>query len=73
MKHPYETRYQPAFPARPIVLHKSETGRRTETQIALLDTGSDGTLVPIEYLEEIFAPVLTDTRIRSHWGEWRSA
>jgi predicted aspartyl protease len=37
----------------------------------LLDTGSDGTLVPITYLRRILAPVLTNTRIRSHWGEWR--
>lgn len=37
-----------------------------------LDTGSDGSLVPIAHLRQIFAPALTDTRIRSHWGEWRS-
>jgi len=73
MKHPYETRYQPAFPTVPVVLHNSETGRRTDEQSALLDTGSDGTLVPIGYLQAVFAPALTDTRIRSHWGEWRPA
>ena len=38
----------------------------------MLDCGADGTLVPIDYLQEIFAPALTDSRIRSHWGEWRS-
>ena len=39
---------------------------------ALLDTGSDGSLVPLLYLQQILAPALTDSRIRSHWGEWRS-
>jgi predicted aspartyl protease len=39
---------------------------------ALLDTGSDGSLVPIAYLEEILAPPMADTHIRSHWGEWRA-
>jgi len=44
----------------------------TTAEDALLDTGSDGSLVPIAYLQQIFAPALTDTRISSHWGEWRS-
>ena len=40
---------------------------------ALLDTGADGTLIPLTYLREILAPPLTETRLRSHWGEWRIA
>jgi len=73
MKHPYTTRYQPAFPSAPIVLRNSDRGLRTTAENALLDTGSDGSLVPIVFLRQIFAPALTDTRIRSHWGEWRPA
>jgi predicted aspartyl protease len=46
---------------------------RTTAENALLDTGSDGSPVPIVFLRQIFAPALTDTRIRSHWGEWRPA
>lgn len=73
MKYPYDTSYQPAFPVVQVVLHNGEEGLHTAAESALLDTGSDGSLVPIVYLRQILAPVLTDTRICSHWGEWRSA
>ena len=73
MKHPFDGRYRPAFPVAPVVFHNAEEGLHSEPGIALLDTGSDGSLVPIAYLEQILAPILTDTRICSHWGEWRSA
>jgi predicted aspartyl protease len=54
------------------VLRNSEEGLRTEQVQALLDTGSDGSLVPIAYFEEILAPPMAETHIRSHWGEWRA-
>jgi predicted aspartyl protease len=72
MKYPFNRTYQPPFPAVEIVLHNSEDGLHTTVQDALLDTGADGTLVPITFLQDILAPALSDTRIRSHWGEWRS-
>ncbi|MCW5853938.1 MAG: hypothetical protein KIT87_27980 [Anaerolineae bacterium] len=28
--------------------------------------------MPIEQLRAILAPVVTEARIRSHWGEWRT-
>ncbi len=72
MKYPYNTRYEPPFPTVQVVLHNNEESVQTTSLLALLDTGSDGTLIPITFLQEILAPALTDTRIRSHWGEWRS-
>lgn len=72
MKHPYDRSYQPPFPALAVVLKNPEEGLRTTAEEALIDTGSDGTLVPIALLEDILAPILSETRIRSHWGEWRS-
>jgi predicted aspartyl protease len=73
MKYPYDATYEPPFPVGPVVLRNSEEGLRTEKVRALLDTGSDGSLAPIADLAEILAPPITDTRIRSHWGEWRAA
>ena len=73
MKYPYDTVYEPPFPAAPVVLRNSEEGLCTEKVQALLDTGSDGSLVPIAYLEEILAPPMADTHIRSRWGKWRAA
>jgi predicted aspartyl protease len=71
MKYPYDAAYRPPFPVARVAFHNSEEGLRTAAENALLDTGSDGSLVPISYLWEILAPALRDTRIRSHWGEWR--
>ena len=73
MKYPYDTSYQPPFPVVRVAFYNSEEGLRTAPENALLDTGSDGSLVPTAYLRQILAPALTDIRIRSHWGEWRSA
>ena len=72
MKFSHEDSYDPPFPAIEIILHNSEEGFHTDAIRALLDTGSDGSLVPLDYLRQTFALPLTDTRIRSHWGEWRT-
>lgn len=72
MKHPYSRAYQPSFPSLPVVLTNAEEELRTDVKNALIDTGSDATLAPMAFLEDILAPVLSETRIRSHWGEWRA-
>lgn len=72
MKYPYNKNYSPSFSALEVVLLNNEDGLQTSTQPALLDTGADGTLVPLPLLKDILAPVLSDTHIRSHWGEWRA-
>jgi len=72
MKYPYNADYRLPFPAASVVLRNSEEELHTRRTQVLLDTGSDATLVPITYLEEILATPMTDTRIRSHWGEWRA-
>lgn len=72
MKYPYSSRYQPPCPVVEVVLSNSEEGVRTAEMNALLDTGSDGSLVPLAYLQQILAPALVDAHIRSHWGEDRA-
>ena len=36
---------------------------------ALEDSGADGTIVPINYLNEIHAPSTIEMSVRSQWGE----
>lgn len=72
MRYPCDTRYDPPFPVLAVTLRNPDEGLFSAVQYALLDTGSDGTLVSLSLLEDILAPVLTETHIRSHWGEWRS-
>lgn len=73
MRYPYDDRYHPAFPAMQVVLYNGEEGLSTSKVVALLDTGSDASLVPIPYLRRILVPALDEVRVRSHWGEWHSA
>jgi predicted aspartyl protease len=72
MKYSYDRNHRPPFPIVQIVLHNPEEGLSIAVDNALVDTGADATLVPIDYLQQVQAPVLKRTRIRSHWGEWRS-
>ena len=72
MRFPYAAHYQPPFPVLELRLHNEEQSRQTDLLLALIDTGADGTLVPISYLRQMLAPALTTRRLRSHWGEWRS-
>jgi predicted aspartyl protease len=39
--------------------------------VAIVDTGSDGSLVPQSLLDQLGAPIVDSKRIRSHWGDWR--
>lgn len=71
MPHPYNTTYTQPFPTLPLVI-KSKAGTATKSLPALVDTGADGTLVPIAHLQKIGADRADLARLRSHWGEWRS-
>lgn len=67
----YDLSYDPSFPTADIVLRNSNAGLSVVVDSALLDTGSDGTMIPIDYLRQIRATPISDARVRSHWGEWR--
>ena len=67
----YRKDYHPAFPALDVILANVEDGLRSGPLSALLDSGADGTLVPISYLKDLLAVPLRDVSIRSHWGELR--
>lgn len=72
MKYPYSSSYQPPFPSTIVVIRNDEAGLSTQSVPALLDSGADATMVPIDLLQHIVAPPVVNTRIRSHWGEWRA-
>jgi predicted aspartyl protease len=55
MNQPYNTDYQPAIPTLDVRLYSSISDQFTETFPAILDTGSDATLVPLSYLRAIGA------------------
>ncbi len=68
---PYDTTYDPSLPVCDVVLTAVPTGRRVELT-AVIDTGADGTIVPVHYLQEIGARRVFETGLRSQWGERRT-
>ena len=73
MKHPYDSAYMPPVPILPVQLITPEWDIQTDLLLAIIDTGADGTLVPIEHLRQINASIAGQTGLRSQWGELRIA
>ncbi len=57
MKQIYDREHLPPMPVLQIRLVTPEWELRTEPLQAIVDTGADGTLVPIKYLRHIKASV----------------
>lgn len=71
MSHRYLSNYSPPMLA--LEIHIGYPGGEISTGplMAIADTGADGTLIPQSLLDQVGAPIVDDTRIRSHWGDWR--
>ena len=67
--YPYSRNYQPAMPVVEIGLSKSGHFEPGTLRLALIDSGADGTLVPVDILEEIGARLVGAARIRSVLGD----
>lgn len=70
-EYPYNTAYDPPIPVCKVTLNAPATGRRIELN-AIVDTGADGTIVPLCYLEGIGTRRTFETGLRSQWGERRT-
>lgn len=72
MRFQYSEDYFPPAPVAAITLVTAAESLRTGPHPALLDSGADGTIVPIAWLHEIRAVPTVAVTMRSHWGERRS-
>ena len=66
----YDTTYDPPIPVCGITLTAPATDQRVELS-AIVDTGADGTIVPIRHLQHIEARRAFEASLRSQWGERR--
>lgn len=73
MKQLYNQGYFPPVPVVQVRFSTPEWNLFTNPIEAIIDTGADGTFVPIRYLREIQASVEGNTYVRSQWGERRQA
>jgi predicted aspartyl protease len=72
MRYPYSRDYYPPAPIIEVTfVTAAESLRVGPLPPALVDSGADGTIVPIDFLDRIHAPSTTEMSIRSHWGESR--
>ena len=68
---PYDNTYDPALPVCQITLEGKSTGARVELT-AIIDSGADATIIPIQHLRQIGARRAMETGLRSQWGERRT-
>ena len=68
----YSTAYVPRAPVLSVELAFPDESPRVGPLAALVDTGSDGSLVPMAYLEELEASVAYSARVRLIFGPPRT-
>ena len=68
-KSPYSKDFSPPAPIFSVKLALTGEAPIERTQIALIDTGADGTFAPTSFLEEIGTPVVYMTNVRSYLGD----
>jgi predicted aspartyl protease len=66
----YNDAYNPPLPVCNVVLAVTSTGLHVAVE-AVIDTGADGTIIPVQHLQEIGARRAFETALRSQWGELR--
>ena len=67
----YDQTYEPAMPIAPIWVMSPVTGRTVGPFSVLIDSGSDGTLVPVDILEQGGAFSIVSGRLTWLWQESR--
>ena len=68
---PYDEMHDPAMPVVEMVLVSPADDQESEPVSALVDSGSDGTSIPIDYLDEIGALSIGTAIMSGIWGERR--
>jgi predicted aspartyl protease len=69
--HEYSSDYTPPMPICELYLGAPDDTPKHGPFVAILDTGSDATIVPVRYLDQIGAAPFRRRRVRSVWGDSR--
>lgn len=68
-KTPYSEAYDPTAPVLPLRIASPGDPINGESHLALIDTGADGTFVPVDILESLDLPVIHLVNVRAHLGD----
>lgn len=71
MNFKYSQDYFPPIPIAVVTFITAAESLRAGPFDAVIDSGADGTIVPITYLDEILASPTVEMTMRSQWGEGR--
>ncbi len=66
--HPYSTDYDPLMPIVEVGVSAARRSRTERALTALIDSGSDGTLIPIDILEAVGARYIDQARMQGILG-----
>ena len=67
----YDASFTPPFPMLRVGLRAVDGDASLLLLPALIDSGADGTLIPLDLLQSVQASEIYAARLRSHWGEAR--
>lgn len=67
----YDESYHPAMPVVELRLIAPESGQSSQSVHALVDSGADGSMMPVEVLDEIRALSVGTAVMRGLWGDRR--
>jgi hypothetical protein len=71
VKFRYSDDYFPPVPVAEVTFITAAESLRAGPFLAVLDSGADGTIVPLNFLNEIRAAPTVEMMMRSQWGERR--
>lgn len=71
MKFNYNDDYFPPIPVAEVTFITAAESLRAGPFMAVIDSGADGTIVPLSFLNEIRAAPTVEMVMRSPWGERR--
>ena len=61
--HDYNSAYSPAMPVVEVTLENVETGAQGEQLTAIVDSGADGCILPLKYLDAIGSESIRKTQM----------
>jgi predicted aspartyl protease len=70
--YPYDQAYQPAMPVVDVRIISPHSGESAGPFTAVLDSGADGTLIPVDLLEQIDVLSIASANLRGITGERRA-
>lgn len=65
----YDNRYNPAAPVVELTVYAAGSSEKGRSVLALVDSGADATLIPLETLNQIDAEYVTTRRMRGVLGK----